>query len=167
MCRFSYQFLVAALTFAIGVVFTAVIAFSIQLPKVEVIDNSVSEPVSVLENPDEIEIKYENSLSGVDELHATFSVKNNSDKSVYYFGSLENNNQDSHINQDGKKIYLGMYEGTEITEQELKPNKSTSFIMPAPQNEKPFEAEFGLRVGETRKPQIILVEVSQQVKTEY
>ena len=139
----------ALLTFGIGVVVASLLIFSTQLPKIEVINS-------------EIEIKYVESLSGVDSLDAIFYVTNNTAENVYYFGDHKTNNQDSLINQNGIVEFMKTHEGAEITEYELKPNESTYFWIPSPQNEKPFEASFILRIGDKRKEKVIVVEVHKQ-----
>ena len=50
-------------------------------------------------------------------------------------------------------------------EQELKPNESTIFFMPVPQNDKPFEAGFIFQVSNERKEKIIWVKVEKQLKS--
>ena len=160
MCKFKTQFIVAILTFGISVAFTTAVIFPTQIPKVEVTDNSVIETVNLIETIGEIEIKYETSNPRKDDSdEAIFLVKNNTNKSVYYFGNHVTNNQNSWVKQNGKIKYIEPHRGAEITEQELKPTESTYFWIPAPQNKKPFEAGFVLRLGEKRKEQTILVKV--------
>lgn len=149
MCLLKSYFFVAFLTFGIGLIVTSAVIFSLQIPKVEVIS-------------DKIEIKYEESLTGVGSFDGIFSVTNNTNETVYYFGDHKNHNQDSLINQSGEVKFTENHKGAE--EYELKSNESTYFWIPLPQNEKSFEAVFFLRTGDKRKEEIIVVEVQKQKK---
>lgn len=166
MHRFTYYLLVGLVTFSISVAITSAFILSVQIPRVEVIDNTIVSAPHFIESysdKGEIEIKYKESLEGVDLLEAIFTVKNNTPETVYFFGYSKTNNRDSWIKQKGKIQYSEIPEGVEITEQELKPNELTYFWIIAPLNGKPFEAGFILRTGDKRKEQKFEVKVKQHI----
>jgi len=168
MKRISLKLFLALLTFLIGSSLTAFWIFiKYPIENVVVEDTEQSQIFHVPESKDcsgRVEIVYESSLMGVNSLDGIFRITNNSCETVYYFGNHQTNNQNSWIKQNGKVKYIEIERDTEIKERELKPNETTWFWIPTPQNSKPFEAGFTLRIGVDRKEERYLVTVKKQLE---
>jgi hypothetical protein len=170
MRRLKYRLPAFLIAFGIGLAIDSALIFSVQIPKVEVIDKtfvSSLEPVKPEVINGEIEIKYESSLYGVDSIEAVFKVTNKTAETIYYRGYDKTDNRESWIKQNGKIKYIETPQGAETTQQELKPQESTYFWIAAPLNEKPFEAGFVLRTGEQRRERTISMRVKKHLKPKY
>ncbi len=116
----------------------------------------------------DVDIEYAWSLIGVESLNGLFYVTNNTGKTVRYSANRFSQINPFWIRQNGKskKVSLSYLVGVDAAkEQELKPNESTSFSIPVPQNEKPFEAGFIFQIGDERKEKIIWVKIEKQLKS--
>lgn len=177
MKRISLRLFLTLLTFLIGVSVTAFWMF-LYHPKSDFDSQSVIEHLTIetlttqldLPKPDngEIEVKYAWSLIGVESLDGSFYVTNNTGETVRYSANNFGQNNPFWIKQNGKtqRVNLPYLVGIDAAKvQELKPNESTIFLIPVPQNDKPFEAGFNFLVGNERKEKIIWVKVEKQLKS--
>ena len=131
-----------------------------------VANNSTIEPHENNEN--DIDIEYAWSLMGVESLDGHFYVTNNTVETIKYLANNFGQSNPFWIKQNGKteRVDLPYLVGIDAAkERELKPNESTIFLIPVPQNDKPFEAGFNFLVGTERKEKIIWVKVEKQLKS--
>jgi hypothetical protein len=117
-------------------------------------------------NENDIDVEYAWSLMGVDSLDGHFYVTNNTDETIRYLANNFGQSNPFWIKQNGKtkRVNQPHLVGIDAAkEQELKPNESTIFLIPVPQNDKPFEAGFNFLVG--TKEKIVWVKVEKQLKS--
>ena len=119
-------------------------------------------------NENDIDIEYGWSLIGVDSLDGLFYVTNNTGETIKYLANNFGQSNPFWIKQNGKtkRINQPHLVGVDAAkEQELKPNESTSFLIPAPQNDKSFEAGFSFQIGNEREEKTIWVKLKKQLKS--
>lgn len=117
-------------------------------------------------NENDIDVEYAWSLMGVESLDGHFYVTNNTGETIRYSANNFGQSNPFWIKQNGKtkRVNQSYLVGTDAAkEQELKPNESTTFLIPVPQNDKPFEAGFNFRIG--TKEKIVWVKVEKQLKS--
>lgn len=177
----SLRLTFALSTFFIDILLTAFWAFVyypkavIPPPIVVVSDNTIKhQEINQLEKPEinenGIDIEYSWSLMGVESLDGDFYVKNNTGETIKYLANDFGQNSPFWIKQNGiVKEVRQSYDVSDavdvVKEQELKPNESTIFSIPVPQNEKPFEAGFSFQIGSERREKIIWVKIEKQLKS--
>jgi hypothetical protein len=129
-------------------------------------DNSKIE--SHKNNKNDIDIEYAWSLMGVESLDGHFYVTNNTNETIRYLATNFGQSNPFWIKQNNKtkRVDLPHLVGIDAAEEkELKPNESTIFSIPVPQNDEPFEAGFDFQFGTDRKEKVVWIKVEKQLKS--